>query len=470
MVFSGLTFLFYFFPLFFLCYALLPKPYKNYGLLAGSIIFYAWGAPKFVFILLVSTIIDYHLVKRLHASKGVQKKRWLATSITLNLGLLIYFKYANFFVENANSVLSSLSIATLSLPEIILPIGISFYTFQTLTYSIDIYRGENKPLDSASDYVLYIMMFPQLIAGPIVRFGEIAGQIRHRTFNNKQFVEGFIRFSIGLSKKVTVANTLAIAADSIFEMPASEWTSTVAWLGITLYTFQIYFDFAGYSDMAIGMGKMLGFKFPENFNSPYTSISITDFWRKWHITLGRFMRDYLYKPLGGNRNGTFFTYRNLLIVFLLSGLWHGASWNFVLWGAFHGTFLIIERITGLSKNSTLKGPRTFITFIIVLLGWVVFRIEDTSDAVSFYQALFQFDGMMPIHLYRKKLVFVLCLAVFFSFITTSKLGRKWQDHFYSQDYSRKSLIVYFILSLVIFLLSVASLSTGSFNPFIYFRF
>ena len=470
MVFSGLTFLFYFFPLFFFVYFLLPKSLKNYGLLIGSIVFYAWGAPKFVFVLLLSTVIDYYIVRKLYQSDKPNKKKWLTTSITLNLGLLIYFKYANFFVDNVNVALQSLSIGTIPLPEILLPIGISFYTFQTLTYSIDIYRGDNKPLKSVTDYVLYIMMFPQLIAGPIVRFGEIASQITHRPFSNKQVVEGFIRFCIGLAKKVLIANSLAITADKIFALPPNEWTSTIAWLGILLYTFQIYFDFAGYSDMAIGMGKMLGFTFPENFDSPYTSISITEFWRKWHITLGSFMRDYLYKPLGGNRNGTFLTYRNLIIVFLLSGLWHGASWNFVLWGVFHGFFLVVERFTGLAKSTAFRSPRVVLTFVIVVLGWVVFRIEHTTDALVFYKSLFQFNGTMPIYIYRKKLLFVLALAVLFSFISMTGIGKKWQNHFYNQSYSVKSLVTYFSLAVILFTLSVASLSTGSFNPFIYFRF
>ena len=470
MVFSGLTFLFYFFPLFFLVYFLLPNKFKNYGLLAGSIFFYAWGAPKFVFVLLLSTIIDYHVVNRLHRAEKKNKKKWLATSICLNVGLLMFFKYANFFVDNANVVLTSLSVGSIPLPEILLPIGISFYTFQTLTYSIDFYRGDNKPLKSATDYMLYIMMFPQLIAGPIVRFGEIANQIRTRIHSSKNVVEGFIRFCIGLSKKVLVANTLAITADKIFALPPNEWTASIAWFGIILYTFQIYFDFAGYSDMAIGMGKMLGFKFPENFNSPYTSISITQFWRKWHITLGRFMRDYLYKPLGGSFVGTSKTYRNLLIVFLLSGLWHGASWNFVLWGAYHGAFLIIERITGLAKSKKIPLVRTCITFIIVVLGWVVFRIEQTSEALSFYAALFSFDGITPIYCYNNKLLFVLGVALFFGFLSATKLGKQWQDHFYKQEFTKRSLITYFGVAVVLFSLSVASLSTGSYNPFIYFRF
>ncbi len=471
MVFSGLPFLFYFLPLFFILYILLPTRFRNYWLLLGSVVFYAWGAPKFVFILLLSTIIDFHLVHRLYfALDNRLKKRWLALSISLNLGLLAYFKYANFFVDNVNGFLNTIGMSAIPLAEIVLPIGISFYTFQTLTYSIDIYRGHQKPLDKVSDYVLYIMMFPQLIAGPIVRFGDISKQIVHRVITNKNIVEGFIRFCIGLGKKVLIANTLAFTADKIFGLGPIELTSSIAWLGIACYTFQIYFDFAGYSDMAIGLGKMLGFRFPENFDSPYTSISITEFWRKWHITLGSFMRDYLYLPLGGNRSGISKTYRNLFIVFLLSGLWHGASWNFVLWGAFHGLFLVIERLTGLAKTNRYRLPRTVFTFLIVLLGWVVFKIENIQDAGFFYQKLFAFDGGMPIYLYRKKLVVILLIAGLFSFLSFTRLGGRWKAHFYNQSYSSKSLGVYFMLAIVIFTLSVSSLATGAFNPFIYFRF
>lgn len=470
MVFSGITFLLYFFPLFFIVYFLLPSRFKNIGLLIGSVVFYAWGAPKFVLVLLASTIIDFFVVRQLYRSRDEDKKKWLALSISLNLGLLLYFKYANFFVDNVNVLLQTLHFGSINLAEIALPIGISFYTFQTLTYSIDVYRGTDKPLKSVTDYVLYIMMFPQLIAGPIVRYNEIADQIRHRLFSEKNIVEGFIRFAIGLSKKVLIANTLASTADIIFNLPPNEWTSNIAWLGILLYTFQIYFDFAGYSDMAIGLGKMLGFKFPENFDSPYTSISITEFWRKWHITLGRFMREYLYLPLGGNRNGLGKTYRNLFIVFLLSGLWHGASWNFVLWGAFHGFFLVVERITGLAKTNHFRIPRVILTFIIVMFGWVVFRIEQTSDAMVFYSKLFSFSADMPIYIYRKKLLMTLIVAVIFSFIGMTKLGKKWADHFYHKAFSKNALLAYFSIAILLFLWSLASLSTGSFNPFIYFRF
>lgn len=395
---------------------------------------------------------------------------WLGLSITLNLGLLAYFKYANFFVENLQTILQAFGMQTFEFAEVALPIGISFYTFQTLTYSIDIYRGNEKPLEKVQDYVLYIMMFPQLIAGPIVRFGDIHKQITHRVFKYQGLVEGFIRFCIGLGKKVLIANVLAETADQIFRLSGDSLSSSSAWLGLLCYTFQIYFDFSGYSDMAIGMGKMMGFRFPENFNSPYTSLSITRFWRKWHITLGTFMRDYLYLPLGGNRNGTTNTYRNLFIVFFLSGLWHGASWNFVLWGIYHGFFLIFERLTGLSKSDQYKLIRIPATFLIVMLGWVVFRADDIPGALNYYRALFAFDGLPPVQLYNAKLITILAVATFFSFITLTSFGRKWGTDFFESPYQGRKLPMYFIAAVILLTLSVSSLATGAFNPFIYFRF
>jgi len=470
MVFSGITFLYFFLPLFFLLYAIAPNRFRNLVLLIGSIIFYAWGAPKFVFILLASTAIDYFLVLRMHRSEGRLRKRLLSLSIVLNLGLLVYFKYMNFFVDNVNSVLMGLNIGHLNVAEIALPIGISFYTFQTLTYSMDIYRKQNKPLNSVTDYMLYIMMFPQLIAGPIVRYGLISEEIRNREFKSNQIVDGFIRFSVGLAKKVIIANTMAETADVIFAMSPGGWTSTIAWVGILAYTFQIYFDFAGYSDMAIGLGKMMGFRFPENFESPYTSASITEFWRRWHITLGSFMRDYLYIPLGGSRKSTLLTYRNLFVVFLLSGLWHGASWNFILWGAFHGFFLVTERLIGLSKTDRARWIRIPLTFFIVVIGWVVFRIEETEKIGLFYRALFDFSGTWPIQVFNTKFVVIGLIGLVFSFITLTKIGQHWSVHFFTQAYTNNSLLTYFSIAVVLFILSSGYLATGAFNPFIYFRF
>ncbi|MFT6185131.1 MAG: alginate O-acetyltransferase complex protein AlgI, partial [Flavobacteriales bacterium] len=294
---------------------------KNGVILIASMLFYSFGAPKFIFVILASTVIDFYLVNALHNSEDLKKrKRFLILSLTLNLGLLAYFKYANFFVENVNSVLGEMGFHSVEWTKVALPIGISFYTFQTLTYSVDVYRRNHAPLKKLSDYLLYILSFPQMIAGPIVRFTTIADQITNRVETVDDKLLGFFRFCIGLGKKVLIANVLGEQASLLMEGDISLLSTSAAWVGIVAYTFQIYFDFSGYSDMAIGLGRMMGFTFPENFNSPYTSRSITEFWRRWHMTLSSFMRDYLYIPLGGSRvKSKSRLYTNLWIVFLLSG-------------------------------------------------------------------------------------------------------------------------------------------------------
>ncbi|MBI1307548.1 MAG: MBOAT family protein [Bacteroidetes bacterium] len=464
MVFSSIVFLFYFFPIWLLTYALSPERFRNWVLLIFSLVFYAWGAPRFIFILIASTVADYYIVNQIYKEGNTRrKKRWLLLSIALNLGLLLWFKYANFFAENLNSFLMNLGMSGYHWMEIILPIGISFYTFQTLTYSIDVYRGTHKPLRNVRDYVLYIIMFPQLIAGPIVRFHEIADELVNRVFSRKNIIEGFNRFCRGLAKKVLIANTLGAEVDEVLRGNLAELNSVSAWIAILLYTFQIYFDFSGYSDMAIGLGRMMGFRFPENFNQPYRSFSITEFWRRWHITLGNFMRDYLYVPLGGNRNSKFSTYRNLGIVFLLSGFWHGANWNFILWGVWHGSFLIIERLTGLNKTERLKIVRIPLTFLIVVLGWVVFRIEESDRWAMFYSKLFAFEPGWDLALFNAKTMTVAIVAILLSFLPQRIIPPKLFE-------TESGMVIRFIVSVCFFVFSTASLSSGSFNPFIYFRF
>ena len=407
------------------------------------------------------------------SQKSETKKSLLAISLFINVGLLVIFKYANFFIENVNSSLSVLGFENIAWTAIALPIGISFYTFQTLTYSIDVYRKVQKPLEKVSDYLLYIMSFPQMIAGPIVRFNSIAGQITNRSETIDDKLMGFFRFSIGLAKKVLIANTMGAQADLIFNGNLSEISMSAAWVGILAYTFQIYFDFSGYSDMAIGLGRIMGFRFPENFNNPYTSKSISEFWRKWHITLGTWMKDYLYIPLGGNRVSTKARlYFNLWIVFLLSGLWHGASWNFVLWGAFHGLFLILDRLFLLKFFSKIGNlPSMLITFFIVIIGWVLFRVENINDAGIYLSKMIEFSSVnnLPETVTTFNLKFI--LAVVFSFITLSKFGRKAEQYvFYSDKYSFSTYLVFTIISLVLFVASLISVMTSGFNPFIYFRF
>ena len=320
MVFSSIVFLLYFLPLFLITYFLVDKKYKNLVILFFSIAFYSWGAPKFIFVILGTTFIDFHLVKWMSATESENRRKvLLALSVSVNLGLLLYFKYSNFFIDNVNSLLGLLGGGEIKWTKLLLPIGISFYTFETITYVVDVYRKIHKPLKNFWDYQLYIILFPKLIAGPIVRYHDLADQITDRSHNenNENRLTGFYRFVIGLSKKVIIANHMGLLADTIFVQDYATMDSYTAWIGILAYTFQIYFDFSGYSDMAIGLAKMIGFKFPENFNNPYTSRSITEFWRRWHITLGAWMRNYLYIPLGGNRvDSNLRKYANLWIVFL----------------------------------------------------------------------------------------------------------------------------------------------------------
>ncbi len=482
MVFSSIGFLVYFFPIFLFLYFISDKQYRNLILFAASVFFYAWGAPQFVYLLLVSTFIDFYLVRSMHNASDVSRKKMLlGLSIALNLGLLAFFKYANFFVDNVNALFLAFGGSPSEWTKIALPIGISFYTFQTLTYSIDVYRKVHKPLERVTDYMLYIMMFPQLIAGPIVRFNTIADQIEDRPDNHDDRLLGFYRFCIGLGKKVLIANVLAAAVVSVLGENATDilsvdWSSvntTVAWLCILAYTMQIYFDFSGYSDMAIGIGRMLGFKFPENFDNPYTSKSITEFWRRWHITLGAFMREYLYIPLGGNRVGSKARlYFNLWFVFLMSGLWHGASWNFVLWGAFHGVFLVLER---LFLGSVLKKLGSVVSliycFFVVMMGWVLFRIEDFASIGTFYGKLFAFDfstaDMTPFH---AQFYTILIIALLFAFCTLFTPAKQWEQKIYFNAYSDRLKYVFGGIAVVLFVLSLSSIAAGDFNPFIYYRF
>jgi len=356
--------------------------------------------------------------------------------------------------------------------SIALPIGISFYTFQTLTYSIDVYRKQHKPLSKISDYLLYIMSFPQMIAGPIVRFNQIADEITNRNETADKKLIGFYRFSIGLAKKVLIANVMGEQADIIMDGDISNLSTSAAWVGILAYTFQIYYDFSGYSDMAIGLGKMMGFTFPENFSSPYISKNISEFWRRWHITLGAFMRDYLYIPLGGSKvNSRTRLYFNLWVVFLLSGLWHGAAWNFILWGAFHGFFLILDRIFLKKLLNKLGSIFSIVfTFFIVMMGWVIFRLESINIISQYYNKLFEFENFnLPQTL--KPFYYILIPAILFSFIVEFKIGKKVETYFFTKTtYHIKEHLFLLLLSFLFFTLSLASITSSSFNPFIYFRF
>jgi len=479
MVFSSIYFLIYFLPAFLLLYSILPKALKNIFLLLVSIFFYSWGGPKFIFAILGTSFIDFFLVQQMDKSKTESRRKLLLVlSICLNVGMLFYFKYCNFFIDNVNLVLHTLGVHEISLTKIILPIGISFYTFETLTYVIDVYRRVHKPLKNLWDYQLYILLFPKLIAGPIIPYHDISDQLTNR-YNNETAqnrLSGFFRFCIGLGKKVLIANCMGQQADAIFSLPLHDINTSVAWIGALAYTFQIYFDFSGYSDMAIGLGKIMGFTFPENFNNPYTAISITDFWRKWHITLGSWMRNYLYIPLGGNKvDSKFRLYFNLWLVFLLSGLWHGASWTFLVWGIYHGLFLVLERSFLLKHFLSKIGkiPSIAFTFIVVVVGWVFFRSENIGYATSFAAKMFSFHfslaGQNPFIINNNFTVLVV-VAAFFSFFTIPKMGLQLQDKFFNASPKPLAYFGLTLLSMALFILSISSIMGSDFNPFIYFRF
>ncbi|MBA2612632.1 MAG: MBOAT family protein [Bacteroidetes bacterium] len=470
MVFSSITYLVYFLPIFLLLYHLAPHKFKNAVILIASIYFYSWGGPKFIFIILGTTFLDYFLVNAMHNQKTQKAKtKFLVISLCLNIGLLFYFKYCNFFIENVNALLGT----EISWIKVVLPIGISFYTFESLTYVIDVYRGIHKPLKNFWHYQTYILLFPKLIAGPIVRYHDIADQITNREKNYTPNVKlsGFLIFCLGLAKKTIIANTIGMQADAVFKLPAEQLDTAAAWVGALAYTFQIYFDFSGYSDMAIGLGKMMGFRFPENFNNPYTSASITEFWRRWHITLGTWMKNYLYIPLGGNKGPNSKLYRNLIIVFLLSGLWHGASWNFVLWGAYHGFFLVLERLfLGKVFEKIGKFIAVPITFIIVVTGWVLFRNEDLQYGLNVIKQMFSFNFVDGKFAMNNDFIFMAVIALLFSFFAITKKTTQIQETVYGENFSDSGKWLAVVTSIALFYVSLSYVSALDFNPFIYFRF
>jgi alginate O-acetyltransferase complex protein AlgI len=393
MVFSSNVFLFLFLPVFLGLYYLTPGRYKNLLILIGSYIFYAWWRVDFLLLFAAVTLWNYWFGLRIftagRGSKAAQ--RWVLWGVVGNLATLAYFKYVNFGMANLNAVMEALGMDPFLLTHVILPIGISFYIFQSISYLIDVYRGDTEPTKSLINFAAFIALFPQLIAGPVLRYKDLADQFTGRTHSLDKFSEGATRFMQGFIKKVFIADTLAVLADHCFALDNP--STGDAWLGVLAYTAQLYFDFSGYSDMAIGLALMMGFRFMENFNQPYISQSITEFWRRWHISLSTWLRDYLYVPLGGNRHGTFNTYRNLFLTMLLGGFWHGANWTFLIWGAWHGFWLSVERALGVNAAPHRFNPLKWAaTFLLVMLGWVIFRAENLDVAWRMYGAMFSFNG------------------------------------------------------------------------------
>ncbi len=389
MIFSSITFLFFFLPGVLLLVFATPQRLRNFLLLLASLLFYAWGEGIYLLALLASIFINF-LCGQLLASREDRRsaKAILIFGIVLNIAMLAFFKYANFIADNLNPLLLSLQLPKLTLAAIHRPIGISFFTFQAISYLVDISRRQVKPAKNPLDFALYLSFFPVILAGPILRYPQIADDLHSRHRSIQGFAEGAQRFILGLGKKVLLANPLALIADQIFALPGRELSPSLAWLAALCYTLQIYFDFSGYSDMAIGIGRLFGFHLPENFNYPYISRSIREFWRRWHISLSSWLRDYLYIPLGGSRQGTIRTFLNLLLVFLLCGLWHGASWTFILWGLYHGFFLVMERSRLEQWRQRLWPPlQQAQTLLVIMIGWVLFRSETLTDAFRFFSLM-----------------------------------------------------------------------------------
>jgi alginate O-acetyltransferase complex protein AlgI len=458
MLFTDPIFLYLFLPAVFFCYFIVPKKAKNLIILFFSLAFYTFGEKELVILLLISAIIDFSC--GLIITNGF-KKTGLYFSICFNLTLLCYFKYSDFVYSNISNTLNFLNLNPNAYSSIILPLGISFFTFQTMSYTIDVYFGKVKATRNFLNFLTYVSFFPQLIAGPIVRYSEIENQLKNRSVNSSMFYLGLERFIFGLSKKLLIANNCALIADSIFNLPQNESSALIAWVGIIAYSLQIYFDFSGYSDMAIGLGKLFGFNFPENFNYPYISKSIKEFWQRWHITLSLWFKDYLYIPLGGNRKSNYRIYFNLVIVFLATGLWHGANWTFIIWGLWHGFFLILERLFLIKElEKAHNSIAHFYCLFVVLIGWIIFRSDSITDAYNYSINLFDFTQ-------TTNYAFLLYYLNTETTIAIS-LGVCFSIPIFRQNYAlekAKPLII-----VLLFILCSYYIASESYNPFIYFRF
>ncbi len=458
MIFSSFVCLFAFLPLALAVYYATPARWRNATLTLASYVFYAWWRPDFLLLMWISTVVDFVCARHLHAAAGARRRGWLLLSLLTNLGLLAYFKYANLVVHTIEAAIGG----NLQWQDVVLPVGISFYTFQSLSYTIDVYRGQVRPVRSLLDLACYVSMFPQLVAGPIVRFRDIRQDLVARQHTFAKFSAGALLFEIGFAKKILLADNAALIADPVFAAAAPGLCE--AWLGVLAYALQIYFDFSGYSDMAIGLGLMLGFRLPENFNAPYRADSITEFWRRWHISLSSWLRDYLYISLGGNRGTALRTYRNLMLTMLLGGLWHGAAWTFLLWGGYQGLFLVIERLAGKRPlYAALPRPlRVGATFVIVLGGWAVFRADGLDGLGAIFGGLSGLHGwgalMWPERFgFEAFAALVVGVVVVFSAPTSARLergGAPWTDWWV----------------LLAFLVALSQLAAREFTPFIYSQF
>lgn len=475
MVFSSYLFVFAFLPIFLSLYWLSPRFLRNAMILAASIAFYAIGEGAAVAILLVSVLGNFAFGRLIGTARANQAtaparstpaQRWLVAGILFNLGMLGYYKYAGFLSANLAAVATHFDAgASLPVLSVALPLGISFFVFQGMSYLIDIYRGTTTASRNLLDFATYKTLFPQLVAGPIVRYQLVADELRDRRHDADIVQKGIARFMVGFCKKVLIADNVAVVADAVFALPAAEVGMATAWLGAIAYALQIYFDFSAYSDMAIGLGLMMGFHFPENFNDPYVSRSIREFWRRWHITLSTWFRDYVYVPLGGSRNGNARTYVNLLIVFLLTGLWHGAAWTFVAWGLWHGLFILMERAARWDERRVPLVLRHAYALIVVLFGWVLFRATDFGHAGSMMLAMCGFGGV-DAREFGELVDGANALAIGAGIVlcvpAITRLGRHPGAHV------RRSLASLALIAL--FLLACMRVLSGAYSPFLYFRF
>ena len=461
MVFSSPVFVFLFLPLVYLINLVLPAKFSNVFLLFASLLFYAWGEPIYVFLMVFSGFVNYRLALKMDRH-GRSHRNLLILSILFNIGMLAIFKYSDFLILGINSVFNT-TIPTLNLP---LPIGISFYTFQTLSYVFDVYRGETPVQKNFLSLLLYITFFPQLIAGPIVKYHDVSLQIQSRTVDLQQTSLGLRRFVYGLAKKVLIANAMALIADTLYALPNTQISTLVAWTASIAYALQIYFDFSGYSDMAIGMGWMFGFHFKENFNYPYIATSMQDFWRRWHISLSSWFRLYVYIPLGGNQKGKNRAMLNRILVFFLTGLWHGAAWTFVVWGLYHGLFLLLEQ-SFLHVEKWPRFIRRIYTLLVVVVGFVIFRSENFAQALVMIRSLFFFSSSSPIALGEWMVLMTPFTFILFAvaFLASTPIIR-------SSRLNNSRLLEYasYGFALVLWGLCLLNLASTTYNPFIYFRF
>lgn len=466
MVFSSTIFLCVYLPLVLLGYYICPKKGRNLFLLIASLVFYAWGEPKYVFLMIFSILVNYIFGRLMDKNRGRQKrmKLMLVLSVVIDIGLLSVFKYTDFIITNVNAIFGS----SFDLLKIALPIGISFYTFQAMSYTIDVYRNDVRVQKNLIDFGMYITMFPQLIAGPIVRYADVQDQLAERSVTTADFSEGVMRFVVGLGKKVLLANQMGAVWSEIYAL-GGDVSALMAWTGAIAYTFQIYFDFSGYSDMAIGLGRMFGFKFPENFRYPYQSVSITDFWRRWHITLSTWFKEYLYIPLGGNRCGLARQALNLLIVWSLTGFWHGAGWNFVMWGLYYFVILFIEKLFLLKALDKLpKLFRHVYALLLIVIGWVIFASDDVSVLLPYLGSMFGANGAvggMDVYtLFTKAVLLIICC------VASTELPKRLFLSATGAMNEKAAFTIKSVMTIALLALSMVLLIGDSYNPFLYFRF